>query len=129
MKRLGIWLSALVLAIVTWIGWISWIGWIQPAIAAETNVGDIQLCVESEHKIDLNNANMAAFTDCPGFYPTLAKSIITHGPYEKAEDVLGIEGLSDRQKELLKANLNSFTASEAIVPLEMRMPPKPVIRK
>jgi photosystem II PsbU protein len=80
-------------------------------------------------KIDLNNANMAAFTDCPGFYPTLAKSIVTNGPYAKVEDVLKIERLSDLQQDLLKANLEHFTVGEAIVPLEMRMPPKPVIRK
>ncbi|WP_019499667.1 photosystem II complex extrinsic protein PsbU [Pseudanabaena sp. PCC 6802] len=125
MKRLVIWLSALILAIATWIGLI---GWIQPAIAVEPGVAGIGLCVASDVKIDLNNANMAAFTDCPGFYPSLAKSIVTHGPYVKVEDVLKIEGLSDMQKDLLKANLGHFMVAEATVPLEMRMPPKPVIR-
>jgi photosystem II PsbU protein len=125
MKRLGIWLSALVLAIATWIGWV---GWIQPAIALESGVAAIQLCAASDVKIDLNNANMAAFTDCPGFYPSLAKEIVTHGPYVKVEDVLKIEGLSDFQRDMLKANLGHFTVAEAIVPMEMRMPPKRTIR-
>jgi photosystem II PsbU protein len=45
-------------------------------------------------------------------YPTLAGKIIQNAPYEKVEDVLEIPGLSDRQKELLQANLDKFTVTE-----------------
>ena len=100
------------------------------AVAEEMpNIGGERLCTDSGRKIDLNNANLVAFTDCPGFYPTLARSLVTNGPYEKVEDVLEIPGLSDRQKALLRANLDNFTATEPVVPLEMRMPPRPAMGK
>jgi photosystem II PsbU protein len=86
-------------------------------------------CVEFGQKIDLNNANIIAFMDCQGFYPTLAKLIVNNGPYQTVEDVLNIPGLSDRQKELLTTYLDQFTVTESVVPLVMRMPPRPAIRK
>jgi photosystem II PsbU protein len=119
-------------------------GWTQPLMAGEISlqsatmlavadelpsVGGERLCTDSGRKIDLNNANLVAFTDCPGFYPTLAQSLVTNGPYEKVEDVLEIPGLSNRQKELLRANLDNFTVTESVVPLEMRMPPRPAMGK
>ena len=70
-----------------------------------------------------------AFTDCPGFYPTLAQLILKHGPYQKIEDVLNIPELTPRQKKLLTANLDSFTVTEPVVPRERRMPPRPPLRK
>ncbi len=90
---------------------------------------EIKLCAESDQKIDLNNANLVAFTDCPGFYPTLAQLILENGPYQKREDVLNIAELTPRQKELLTANLDSFSVTPPIVPLERRMPPRPPLRK
>ena len=75
-------------------------------------------------KLILNNANMIAFQDCPGFYPNLAKTIVVNGPYQKVEDVLKAPDLNNRQKELLQANLGSFKVTEQVVPLGMRMPPK-----
>lgn len=86
-------------------------------------------CVEFGQKIDLNNANIIAFKDCRGFYPNLAKLIVTNGPYQTVEDVLNIPGLSDRQKELLTTYFDRFTVTESVVPLVMRMPPRPAIRK
>jgi photosystem II PsbU protein len=38
--------------------------------------------------------------------------IIKNSPYEKVEDVLEIPGLSERQKELLQANLDNFIVTE-----------------
>jgi photosystem II PsbU protein len=111
--------------------WV-WFGWTMPVVAVGTqlpNVAEERLCSEDGQKIDLNNANMVAFTDCPGFYPTLAKLIVTNGPYQKVEDVLELPGLSERQKQMLKANLDSFTVAESVVPLERRMPPRPALRK
>jgi photosystem II PsbU protein len=42
----------------------------------------------------------------------LGSKIIKNAPYEKVEDVLSIRGLSDRQKQLLQANLENFTVTE-----------------
>ncbi|NWF60519.1 MAG: hypothetical protein HXY43_14960 [Fischerella sp.] len=57
----------------------------------------------------------------------MAKLIVTNGPYNKVEDVLEIPSLSDRQKQLLKSQLPNFKVSEPMVPLEMRMPPRPAM--
>ncbi|HEY9663502.1 MAG TPA: photosystem II complex extrinsic protein PsbU [Allocoleopsis sp.] len=89
---------------------------------------DLTACPEFDQKIDLNNANIVAFTECQGFYPTLAKKIIENSPYEKVEDVLNISGLSDRQKDLLQSQLKNFKVSEPQVSLEMRMPPRTMMR-
>lgn len=96
-------------------------------LAAKTET-PMKLCAESNVKIDLNNANINAFTDCPGFYPNLARLIVQNSPYQEVEDVLNIPELSTRQKNLLQANLNSFDVNEPIVPLEQRMPPRPSMR-
>jgi photosystem II PsbU protein len=64
-------------------------------------------------KIDLNNTNVRAFRKFPGMYPTLAKKVVDNAPYEKVDDVLEISGLTDRQKELLQANLDEFTVTDA----------------
>jgi photosystem II PsbU protein len=111
-------------------------GSVQPVLAdslptlvtALPQVGDEKLCPEFKEKIDLNNANIIAFKDCSGFYPTLAKLILQHGPYQKVEDVLEIPELSDRQKNLLKSQLVNFKVTPQVVPPEMRMPPRPVMR-
>ena len=96
-------------------------------LAAKTET-ELKLCAESNVKIDLNNANVNAFTDCPGFYPGLARLIVKNSPYQKVEEVLNISELTPRQKNLLQANLNSFEVTESKVPLEQRMPPRPSMR-
>jgi photosystem II PsbU protein len=78
--------------------------------------------------VDLNNSNIVDFCQYQGLYPTLAKLVIQHSPYEKVEDVLSIAELSDQQRDLLKANLDHFTVSEAKVAPEVRMPPRPAMR-
>lgn len=88
-----------------------------PVLAVEgtpvlRNRADEKLATEFGKKIDLNNTNVRAFQRYPGLYPTLAKKIITHAPYQKVEDVLSIEGLSERQKQILEANLPHFTVTE-----------------
>ena len=60
-------------------------------------------------KIDLNNSNINTFRQVRGMYPTLGRIIINNAPYESLDDVLNIAGLSDSQKELIKANANQFT--------------------
>jgi photosystem II PsbU protein len=84
----------------------------------------IGICSVTEVGIDLNNANLMAFTDCPGFYPNLASIILSHAPYQRVEEVLSIPDLTDYQRALLKANLSSFTVTEPLVPLAQRMPPR-----
>jgi photosystem II PsbU protein len=75
------------------------------------NVVDEKLGSEFGQKIDLNNSNIQTFTQYSGLYPTLARKIIKNAPYAEVEDVLDIPGLSDRQKETLKANLEHFTVT------------------
>lgn len=79
---------------------------------ARQNKADEKLATDFGKKIDLNNTNIRAFQEYPGLYPTLAKKIIKNAPYEKVDDVLNLPGLSDRQKELLQANLGNFTVTE-----------------
>ncbi|WP_289501476.1 photosystem II complex extrinsic protein PsbU [Gloeocapsopsis sp. IPPAS B-1203] len=111
------------------VGCMGWLGVPQQAIAAdwssvtlpsvtilgveaEPRRADDKLATDFGRKIDLNNTNVRAFQQYPGMYPNLAKKIIKNAPYENVEDVLEIEGLSDRQKELLQANLDKFTVTE-----------------
>ena len=114
------------------VGLQGWLGVSQPALAANAsnftwrsvpilavesqatlrNRADAKLATEFGKKIDLNNTNVRSFQKYPGLYPTLAKKIIANAPYENVEDVLSIEGLSDRQKEILQANLDNFAVTE-----------------
>lgn len=114
------------------VGLMGWLGVSQPALAANAsnftwrtvpilavesqatlrNRADAKLATEFGKKIDLNNTNVRSFQKYPGLYPTLAKKIIANAPYESVEDVLNIEGLSDRQKEILQANLDNFAVTE-----------------
>ncbi|MBW4613085.1 MAG: photosystem II complex extrinsic protein PsbU [Desmonostoc vinosum HA7617-LM4] len=84
-----------------------------PVLAIERqNRADAKLATEFGKKIDLNNTNVRAFQQYPGLYPTLAKQIIKNAPYKSVEDVLNIEGLSDRQKQTLQANFDHFTVTD-----------------
>lgn len=76
------------------------------------NVMEEKMRTEFGKKIDLNNTNVRAFRQYPGLYPTLAGVVVKNAPYEKVEDVLKISGLTDRQKELLQANLDNFTVTD-----------------
>ena len=128
MKRLMRLLTTLSLLV----GFLGWFGVPQHAIAADLssvtlrpvpilaveettlrrNRADEKLGTEFGKKIDLNNTNVRAFQKYPGMYPNLARKIIKNAPYKNVEDVLEIEGLSDRQKELLQANLDKFAVTD-----------------
>ncbi len=71
-----------------------------------------KLDTEAGEKLDLNNANVRAFMQFPGMYPTLATKIVQNAPYQNVEDVLNLPGLSDRQKQALQANLDNFRVTE-----------------
>ncbi len=60
-------------------------------------------------KIDLNNSNINTFRQVRGMYPTLGRIIIDNAPYQSLDEVLNIAGLTDAQKELIKANADKFT--------------------
>ena len=62
-------------------------------------------------KIDLNNSNVRAFRQYPGLYPTLARKIIDNAPFKTVEDVLNIPGLNDRERDILKDNLDHFVVT------------------
>ncbi|MEW6491777.1 MAG: photosystem II complex extrinsic protein PsbU [Cyanobacteriota bacterium] len=94
---------------------LSNVNWQSPVLLAEVNLrnaADAKLATEFGKKIDLNNTHVRAFRQYPGMYPTLAGKIVQNAPYESVEDVLDIPGLSDRQKELLQANLDKFTVTD-----------------
>jgi photosystem II PsbU protein len=119
-RRIGL-LSAL---IVVCLGFLSWFGPVNAAILngmphstllvaleAVDNAADAKLSSEFGKKIDLNNANINAFGQFQGLYPTLARLVIQNAPYDSVEDVLRIKGLSERQKETLTANFDNFTVT------------------
>lgn len=86
------------------------------AEAPKVNPADAKLATEygDKEKIDLNNTHIRYFRNYPGFYPTLASIIVQNAPYKVIEDVLNIPGLSERQKERLKAQIDDdvFTVTE-----------------
>ncbi len=87
-----------------------WLGYNRSAVAADLEkLPDTNFVTADNSKIDLNNANVNAFRRLPGMYPTLAKLIIKNAPYASLEDVLKIEGLTDRQKARLQEHMGEFT--------------------
>ena len=86
--------------------------WDTPILAEEIrNAVDDKLSTEYGSKLDLNNANVQAFVKYKGMYPTIAGKVLKHAPYDNVEDVLDIPGLSDRERDIIEANLGSFTVT------------------
>jgi photosystem II PsbU protein len=83
-----------------------------------------RLCSYDDRQIDLNNAKISIFGNCSGFYSELAKPIAMKSLDRKVEDVFTLKASRDRQREMLKANLNNFTPSDRVISLDWRMPPK-----
>jgi len=129
MQRLTHWLGTIVLAAVLYLG--AW-GLPQPAVAASIalqptpvlaarapisnevirNRVDDKLRSEFGQKIDLNNTNIRAFAEYPGLYPTLAGILVKNAPYENVEDILEIPGLTERQKDILRSNMEHFAVTD-----------------
>lgn len=87
-----------------------WLGAGQAVFAKSfDHLPDTNFVKVDNSKIDLNNANVLAFRRLPGMYPTLAKIIIQNAPYASLDEVLQIEGLTDRQKERIKQYMDQFT--------------------
>ncbi|MBO9998194.1 MAG: photosystem II complex extrinsic protein PsbU [Cyanobacteria bacterium SID2] len=112
MKRLARLLAIFCLCV----GFLGWVVLPPTALAAENarveNSFDAKLNTEFGQKIDLNNTNLRAFRKYRGMYPTLAKLVVEHAPYNKVEEVFDIPGLSKRQKDILQANFDRFTVSQ-----------------
>lgn len=123
MKRL---LLSLVLAFIMLVG--SWFGWNVRPVAAATldglfwqshpvmaeeirNAVDDKLSTEYGSKLDINNANVQAFVKYRGLYPTIARKILKNAPFDSVEEILDIPGLSSREREIIEANLDNFTAT------------------
>lgn len=132
MLQINRWLKGLSIVLLACWGLMGWGGAAiaSPLLAATASPAgqEVQQCLPAAQAIDLNNANLVAFTDCPGFYPTLASLIVQNSPYDSVEDVLDIPDLSANQQALLQANLDHFTVNEPTVLLEQRMPPRPMMR-
>ena len=71
-----------------------------------------KMTTEYGQKLDLNNTNVRAFRQYQGLYPTLAGAIVKNAPYEKVEDILELPGLTDRQKDILRENLDNFAVTD-----------------
>jgi photosystem II PsbU protein len=82
-----------------------------PVVAEFRNSMDDKLATDFGKKIDLNNTNVRAFSQYPGLYPTLARMILKNAPFESVDDIFDMPDLTDRQAEILKANLDKFTIS------------------
>lgn len=123
MKRL----AGVLMALGVLLGCLGWMGMPQPALALgwnsfdfnaapilavePRNRADDKLATEFGKKIDLNNTNIRAFMEYPGLYPSLARQILQNAPFEKVDDVFDMPGLTDRQIDVLRANLDRFTLS------------------
>jgi photosystem II PsbU protein len=75
------------------------------------NAVDAKLSTEYGSKLDLNNTNVQNFRKYPGLYPTLAGKIVQNAPFNRVEDVLDMPGLTDKQVQVLKDNLDNFTVT------------------
>ncbi len=125
MKRLGRVLAILVLMV----GCLGWTGHqtvlasnlsfmpsavLSPLFAAETSRSNRvdEKMAKVGNKLDLNNSDLRDFRQYKGMFPRLGSIIIKNAPYDTVEDVLDIPGLTEKQKEILQANLDNFTVTE-----------------
>ena len=117
----------LLMIVALWVSCLSWLSFSQSAAAVGVeasqpqpilvladefrNPVDTKLGTAYGSKIDLNNSNVRAFRQYPGLYPTLARKIIDNAPFKTVEDVLNIPGLNDRERDILKDNLDHFVVT------------------
>ncbi|MEL7316899.1 MAG: photosystem II complex extrinsic protein PsbU [Cyanobacteria bacterium J06559_3] len=122
-------MKRLLLCLVVMLGMLvsSWFGMgVDPAIAASLtgpswntpllaedlrNAVDDKLSTEYGSKLDLNNANVQAFVKYRGLYPTIARKILKNAPFNSVEEILDIQTLSDRERDIIEANLDNFTVT------------------
>ena len=86
-----------------------------PAANAMVEYENIQFLGGSD-KVDINNANIQAYRQFPGMFPTIAGLIGTHGPYKAVSDIYSIPGMEEKFKNTVKkyeANLVCLPANPA----------------
>eukprot|EP00933_Yihiella_yeosuensis_P021290 TRINITY_DN1687_c0_g1_i1.p1 TRINITY_DN1687_c0_g1~~TRINITY_DN1687_c0_g1_i1.p1 ORF type:complete len:191 (-),score=64.44 TRINITY_DN1687_c0_g1_i1:74-646(-) len=67
-------------------------------------------------KVDINNANIQAYRQFPGMFPTAAAAIATHGPFKSVKEIYDIPNLDPRVVDVFKkyeANLVCLPANPA----------------
>ena len=122
MKRLLLGLTVVLGMIMSsWVGWgvhpataatLNGLSWNTPMFAEELrNAVDDKLSTEYGSKLDLNNANVQAFVKYRGMYPTIARKILLNAPYQSVTEVLDLPSLSDRERDIIEANIDSFTVT------------------
>ncbi|MEL7085043.1 MAG: photosystem II complex extrinsic protein PsbU [Cyanobacteria bacterium P01_A01_bin.3] len=84
---------------------------VQSSAASMTEVDGVPV-IDLQPKLDLNYAMLRRFRELPGFYPTLGQKIIKAVPFDSVEDVVNIDGLTDKQVRLLRANFNNFVVGD-----------------
>ncbi len=100
-------ICVIAIAIVLTTSFLGTFGAASPAFA--DNLPDTSFIKQDLSKIDLNNSNINAFRQVRGMYPTLGRIIIDNAPYSSLDDVLNIDGLSEKQKDLIRNNADKFT--------------------
>merc|ERR1719409_2355499 len=58
--------------------------------------------------VDINNANVQAYRQFRGMYPTAAGLIATHGPYKTVSDLYSIKEMPDNVKDIIKKYEKQF---------------------
>ncbi|MGF1515090.1 MAG: photosystem II complex extrinsic protein PsbU [Elainellaceae cyanobacterium] len=83
-----------------------------PILAAERRNLIDERARKVGYKVDLNNSNIRAYIPLKGMYPTLAGMIIRYSPFESVDEVFGMPGLSERQKEILEKHRDEFVVTQ-----------------
>ncbi|CAK0841138.1 unnamed protein product, partial [Prorocentrum cordatum] len=65
------------------------------------------------NKVDINNANIMAYRQFPGMFPTASGWIGTHGPWEKVSDMLNDPELPDNLKQIIQKYEKNYVAFPA----------------
>ena len=72
-----------------------------PAANAMVDYDNIEFLGGTD-KVDINNANIQAYRQFPGMFPTIAGLIGTHGPYKQVSDIYTIPGMEEKLKNIVK---------------------------
>ena len=68
---------------------------------------------QRQEKVEINSATVEQLQEVPGIGPTLAARIVDfreeHGPFERVEDLLNVQGIGERTLELMRPYLEVET--------------------
>merc|ERR1711924_299246 len=82
---------------------------------AEVDYKNIQFLGGTD-KVDINNANVMAYRQFPGMYPTAAGFIASHGPYKQVADIYKEPGLADNIKDIIQKYERTWSLSSLARP-------------